>query len=352
MMAAVRALTVAPGQAGSARLDEVEEPAAGRDALLVEGIAVGICGTDAEIVSGTYGEAPPGDERLVIGHESLGRVLEAPAASDLGPGDLVAGIVRRPDPIPCPPCAAGEWDMCRNGLYTERGIKGSHGYASERWTLEPAFAVRVDPALDAVGMLLEPTSVVAKAWDHIERVGARAFWAPARVLVTGAGPIGLLAALLGVQRGLDVHVLDRNTTGPKPPLVGTLGATYHSEGAVELAAASDVIVECTGADQLVLDVMCNSAPGAVVCLTGVSSGGRTIPVDPGRLNRTLVLENDVVFGTVNANRRHWEAAAAALARADVDWLGGIVSRRVPLSEWSAALRREPDDVKVVLDLEG
>ncbi|HEX2272857.1 MAG TPA: glucose 1-dehydrogenase [Acidimicrobiales bacterium] len=351
MMAAVRALTVAPGQPGSARLEDVEEPAAGGDDLLVEGIAVGICGTDAEIVSGAYGEAPPSEERLVIGHESLGRVLEAPAASDVGPGDLVAGIVRRPDPVPCAACAAGEWDMCRNGLYTERGIKGLHGYASERWTLEPRFAVRVDPALEGVGMLLEPTSVVAKAWDHIERVGARAFWAPARVLVTGAGPIGLLAALLGVQRGLDVHVLDRNTTGPKPSLVAALGASYHTEGAVDLAAGSDVILECTGAAQLVLDVISHSAPGGIVCLTGVSSGGRTIPVDPGELNRTIVLENDVVFGTVNANRRHWEAAATALGRADVGWLGGIVSRRVPLSEWPAALRREPDDVKVVLDLQ-
>ncbi|HEX2024146.1 MAG TPA: glucose 1-dehydrogenase [Acidimicrobiales bacterium] len=351
MIDGMRALTVAPGQPDSARLDDVEEPAAGDAALLVESLAVGICGTDAEIVAGAYGEAPPGEDRLVIGHESLGRVVEAPVGSPVAPGDLVAGIVRRPDPVPCPACAGGEWDMCRNGRYTERGIKGLHGYASERWMLEPQFAVRVDPTLEPVGMLLEPASVVAKAWEHIERVGARAFWAPARVLVTGAGPVGLLAALLGAQRGLDVHVLDRNTAGPKPSLVAALGATYHTEGAVELAAASDVIVECTGADQLVLDVIGNSAPGGVVCLTGVSSGGRSIPVDPGQLNRTLVLENDVVFGTVNANRRHWEAAAAALGRADVEWLEAIVSRRVPLSEWPAALRREPDDVKVVLDLQ-
>ena len=352
MMTEMRALTVAPGQPGSGRLDDVEEPGPGGGDFLVEGLAVGICGTDAEILSGAYGEAPPGEDRLVLGHESLGRVLQAPPGSDVAPGELVAGIVRRPDPVPCPACAAGEWDMCLNGLYTERGIKGLHGFASERWRLEPEFAVRVAPDLEAVGMLLEPASVVAKAWEHIERVGARAFWAPARVLVTGAGPIGLLAALLGVQRGLDVHVLDRNPTGPKPSLVAALGATYHTDGVVELAAASDVILECTGADQLVLDVMCNSAPGGIVCLTGVSSGGRTIPVDPGRLNRTLVLENDVVFGTVNANRRHWYAAATALAQADIEWLGGIVTRRVPLGDWPAALRREADDVKVVLDLQG
>jgi len=346
----MRALTLAPGRAGSTRVEEVEEPAADDGPVLVGGMAVGICGTDAELVAGAYGEAPVGSERLIIGHESLGRVLDAPAASGLERGDLVAGIVRRPDPVPCPPCGAGEWDMCRNGLYTERGIKARHGYGSERWRVEPAFAVRIDPSLERVGMLIEPASVVAKAWEHIERIGARAYWAPRRLLVTGAGPIGLLAALLGTQRGLDVHVLDRTVEGPKPDFVAALGATYHAGGAAEVAAASDVVIECTGAGSVVLDVISNSAPDGIVCLTGVSSGGRTIPVDPGQLGRALVLENDVVFGTVNANRRHWQAAAEALGRADRVWLEGLVTRREPLERWEAALQREAGDVKVVIEL--
>ena len=152
----------------------------------------------------------------MLGHESLGRVLEAPAGSGFAAGDLVVGVVRRPDPEPCPACARGEFDFCRNGRYTERGIKELHGYGSERWTVEADYAVKLDPALEPVGMLMEPTTIVAKAWDQIERIGRRAYFAPERVLVTGAGPIGLLAALLGAQRGLEVHVLDRNTDGPKP----------------------------------------------------------------------------------------------------------------------------------------
>src|SRR5919199_2884617 len=172
----MRALTVIPGRADSARLEEVPEP---------------------------------------------------PAASGLAPGDLVVGIVRRPDPVPCPNCAAGEWDMCRNGRYTEHGIKGLHGFGSQRYRLDPAFAIRLDPGLESVGVLTEPTTIVAKAWDHIERIGSRAVWEPRVVLVTGAGPIGLLAALLGVQRGLEVHVVDRVTEGPKPALVADLGAHYH-----------------------------------------------------------------------------------------------------------------------------
>ena len=346
----MKALTVTPGKAGSAGLTDVPEPPPADGPVLVETMAVGICGTDAEIVAGEYGQAPPGADRLILGHESLGRVLEAPADSGLAAGDLVVSIVRRPDPVPCPACAVGEWDMCRNGRYTERGIAARHGYASERYRIEPEYAVRLDAALSAVGVLLEPTSVVAKAWEQIERIGARAAWAPRTVLVTGAGPIGLLAALLGVQRGLQVHVLDRVEAGLKPDLVQALGGIYHtgSVGALDLAA--DIVVECTGAAPVITDVLTHNAPAGIVCLTGVSPAGRELSVDVGGLNRRLVLENDVVFGSVNANRRHYEQAAHALAQADPGWLARLITRRVPLQDFASALARQPDDVKVVLDL--
>ena len=165
--------------------------------------------TDVEIVDGKYGWAPHGSDRLIPGHESLGRVLDAGRASGFRQGDLLVGIVRRPDPVPCPNCAVGEWDMCRNGQYSERGIKEIHGFMSERWRIEPECAIKVDRSLRLLGVLLEPTTAVAKAWEQVSAVGQRAFWEPRTVLVTGAGPIGLLAALLGKQRGLDVHVLDR-----------------------------------------------------------------------------------------------------------------------------------------------
>jgi threonine dehydrogenase-like Zn-dependent dehydrogenase len=317
--------------------------------MLVQTLAVGICGTDHEIISGDYGEAPPREDHLVLGHESLGRVVEAPDGSGFTPGDLAVGIVRRPDPVPCPNCAVGEWDMCRNGRYTERGIKARHGYASERYRIHPQFAVKLAPDLDRVGMLLEPTTVVAKAWEHLEKIGHRAAWSPRRVLVTGAGPIGLLAALLGVQRGLQVRVLDRVTAGPKPQLVADLGATYHTD-VQEVDADADIVIECTGVAPLVVDVMQRNAHNAVVCLTGVSALGRSLSVDVGKLNRDIVLQNDVVFGSVNANRRHYEQAAKALADADRAWLERLVSRRVPLENYERALEHRDDDVKVVLQL--
>lgn len=346
----MRALTVRPGQPNSAQVEEVPEPPASDGPVLVETLAVGVCGTDLEIVSGAYGWPPPARDRLVLGHESLGRVLEAPPASGLRHGDLVAGIVRRPDPVPCPNCAAGEWDMCRNGRYTERGIKERDGFCSGRYRIHPEFAVKVVSHLGLLGVLLEPASVLAKAWEHLERIGRRAVWKPRRVLVTGAGPIGLLAALMGRQRGLEVDVLDRVTEGPKPQLVADLGAHYHTGPVHDLATAADVVIECTGVGQLVFDIVSVTPPGCVTCLTGISSGGRPIPVDVAALNKAMVLENDVIFGSVNANRRHYEQAADALAKADAGWLARVVNRRVPLADWKDALVRRKDDVKPVIQL--
>ena len=193
----MKAITVVPEKAGSVDLTELPEPPESDGPVLVRTLAVGVCGTDLEIVSGQYGWPPPGKDRLILGHESLGRVLEAPADSGLARGDLVAGIVRRPDPVPCANCGVGEWDMCRNGRYTERGIKEIDGYCSDRFRIEPKYAVKIPAHLGLLGVLMEPASVLAKAWEHVERIGERALWKPRRVLVTGAGPIGLLAALMG-----------------------------------------------------------------------------------------------------------------------------------------------------------
>src|SRR5262249_1665942 len=143
----MKAITVEPKKPGSAQLENVSEPDLRTGSVLVESIAVGVCGTDLEIAEGKYGWAPPGESRLVLGHESLGRVLDPGPSSGLKKGDLVVGIVRRPDPVPCPNCAVGEWDMCRNGQYTERGIKQLHGFMSERWRIEPEYAIKIDPSL-------------------------------------------------------------------------------------------------------------------------------------------------------------------------------------------------------------
>jgi threonine dehydrogenase-like Zn-dependent dehydrogenase len=344
----VNAITVEPGKPGTARLEQVPDPDARDGAALVEAIAVGVCGTDVEIVEGKYGWPAPGKTRLVLGHESLGRVVDPGPSASLKPGDLIAGIVRRPDPLPCPSCAVGEWDMCRNGQYTERGIKQIDGFMSERWRIEPEFAVKIDPALGLLGVLLEPTTVITKAWEQVSAVGNRAFWEPRTVLVTGAGPIGLLAALAGRQHGLEVHVLDRVESGPKPDLVRDLGATYHRGTVSTIGFAPDVIIECTGVGQVIVDAIQSVAPGGVVCLTGVGTGGRTQGLPAADVASAIVLRNNVIVGSVNANKRHWYRAGEALARADRAWLARLISRREPPERFAQALARQPDDIKVVI----
>ncbi|MFF3460602.1 glucose 1-dehydrogenase [Streptomyces sp. NPDC002730] len=348
----MRALTVRPGEKESLEVRDVPDPVPAAGELLVQGLAVGVCGTDKEIARGEYGWAPPGREWLVLGHESLGRVQHAPPGSGFSAGDLVAGVVRRPDPEPCGACARGEFDMCRNGRYTERGIKEIDGYGAQVWCVEADYAVKLEPQLQQVGVLMEPTTVVAKAWEQVERVGARSWFEPRRALVTGAGPIGLLAALLGTQRGLEVHVLDRVTEGPKPALVRDLGATYHAEDIEHVISAvcPDVFIEATGAGELVFASLTGTASYGVVCLTGVSPAGRRMTVDAGAINREIVLENDAVVGSVNANLRHYRQAADALAKADLSWLERMITRRVPLERATEAFTPQRDDVKVVIDL--
>ena len=267
----MRALTVKPGSAGTARLENLPEPDPSTGSILVESVAVGICGTDVEIASGAYGWAPPGRDRLILGHESLGRVIDPGRAPGCSTGDLIVGIVRRPDPVPCPNCAVGEWDMCRNGQYTERGIKQIDGFMSERWRIEPGYFTKLDPALGVLGVLLEPTTVVAKAWELVAAMRARAFWEPRRVLVTGAGRSACSPRCIGVQHGLEVHVLDRVTEGASPAGADDLGATYHSGAVADVGFEPDVIIECTGVGQVILDSILHVGSGGVVCLTGVGS---------------------------------------------------------------------------------
>ncbi|CAM3217297.1 glucose 1-dehydrogenase [Stackebrandtia soli] len=345
----MKAITVVPGEPDAVRVGDVDDPDG--DGLLVEGLLLGVCGTDVDIIMHGYGEVPPEHQRLIVGHESLGSVLEAPSDSDFTPGDLVVGIVRRPDPVPCGPCAHGEWDYCRNGRYTERGIKGLDGYGSQRWRVEPEYAVKLDPALGDRGVLLEPASVTAKAWEQIDRFVERSSWRPESVLITGAGPIGLFAGLMGAQRGLDVHILDRVSDTRKAELAYELGATFHTGDLSELGFTPDVAIECTGFAPLAFDLPTVVGPDGVVCLAGISATGGKTTIDSDSVNNTMVLGNIVVFGTVSAARRHFEQAARSLARADQGWLSRLITRRVPIANYREALRRDHDDIKVVIDLQ-
>jgi threonine dehydrogenase-like Zn-dependent dehydrogenase len=240
--------------------------------------------------------------------------------------------------------------MCRNGQYREAGIKQQHGYAREEFGLDPDYAVRVDPALRELGVLLEPTSVVGKAASHGLLFLKRTQVPVRSALITGAGPIGLLAALVTCRAGLETYVVDIVDSGPKPDLVRSLGAHYHAGSASDLDISPEVVIECTGIGRVMRDAAAKAAPGAIIALTGISAAPANAEVDLNAFNKGMVLSNKLIFGSVNAARVHYEAAARVLTRADPAWLRRLISRRVPLDSWKEAFERQPDDVKVVIDI--
>lgn len=352
----MKAVVVTPGVAGSGRVADVAAPERRGEEVLVEVIEVGVCGTDAEILRGAYGQAPPGEDFLILGHENFGRVLEAPAGSGLAAGAHVVSVVRRPDPVPCPQCLAGEFDMCSNGLYAERGIKGLHGFMSEYYTEVPEYLVPVPESLAAIGVLLEPLAVVEKGVLQTEEIQRRMTWAPKEAIVTGAGPIGLMATLLLLAKGYDVFTVDlAESDDLRAQIARDAGAEYvkgDEEPLLELAKRIghvDLIFEATGVSQLVFDAIDAVGASGVVCLSGVSAAARTLEVPADKLNLEMVLENKVVFGTVNANQRYFQAGVNDLARFEELWPGlceRVLTRRVPVGSFHEALERRPGlDVK-------
>ena len=325
--------------------------------MLVRGVRIGLCGTDHEINEGYYGSAPPGSDALVLGHESLGRVVRGGA--DLPDGTLVVGIVRRPDG--CPNCARGQQDMCLWGDFTERGIGGLHGFGSEWWVERPEYVVAIPERLADGGVFLEPLTVVEKVVRHAFRIQGRAHWEPKRALVAGAGPIGILGAVLLRLGGLAVTVFERTEKPERRELLARIGAGYAATQATPLdeivagAGPVDMAIEATGNAGVAFTLMQHLGTNGVLGLTSVSGGDATAEVPVARVNRGLVLGNKVVFGSVNANRADFEQGVRDLGEAERRWpgfLATLITARVPLADAAPAVTHDPRQIKVVVELGG
>ncbi len=355
----MKAFVVTPPHAGSGRIIDVPKPVPVSDAALIQVLSVGLCGTDRELLSGEYGEAPHGYDYLITGHESLGRVVAAPGGP-VSLGDLVVAIVRRPDPQPCSNCAAGEWDMCLNGLYAEHGIKGAHGFLTEFYTESPQYLVPLPERLIKVGMLLEPLSIVEKAVEQIKRIQSRLLWAPKKALVFGAGTIGVFAALLLRLDGLTVYLYSRGDGGHGKAVAESAGAQFFSSDNYNISddlkkeiGSVDIAIEATGYSPFAFQAKHLFGSNGIVCLTGVSAGSRTLTIDASHLNLEMVLENKVVFGTVNANRRHFESGVAHLDAIEGRWPGlleRMITRHFPFEGFNASVFDQPGDLKAVVDI--
>ncbi|HLK92886.1 MAG TPA: glucose 1-dehydrogenase [Polyangia bacterium] len=319
----MRAVAVFPGRR-ELRMIEVPAPARRSEREAIVRIReVGICGTDREIAAFHYGKPAPGGDRLVLGHEALGQVVEVGSAvRTLVPGDLVALTVRRPCNDPgCVACGVGRQDFCTSGGFTERGIKGADGYLTELVVEEEQNLVRVPRALAEVGALIEPLTVTAKAAVDLDAILRRYPWEPLglRALVLGAGPIGLLSAMMLVARNARTFVYSLEPAdSDRAQLTRSFGAEYVSVGDTALAdlparvGSADIVFEAVGTAKVAFGAQAALAPNGVFILSGMPSPRAPIEIDLDRIMRDIVLKNQVLFGTVNASRGAFEAAVRQL----------------------------------------
>jgi len=330
----MRAIAVRPGIPGSVHAREVDRPSVddvpGGRGVLVQTIRVGLCGTDQEIIDGRFGTPPAGDDFLVLGHESLGRVAAVGDAvhGELEPGTLVVATVRH----------AGASPYDRLGMYDfttdpplERGINRWHGFLSEYYLDTPEFLVPVPAGLAQVGVLLEPLSIVEKGLAQADEIQRRLrIWRPRRAAVTGAGTIGLLVTLSLRLRGVDVTVLSRRA----PPyrnsdLVEALGATYLSTTDTTLAAASlahgpfDLVFEASGHSPFAFEAVGALQANGIVVLSSVTGGAGRIEIDANAINQDLVLNNKVMIGTVNASRDDFIRGVDDMVQAETAYPGWL-----------------------------
>jgi threonine dehydrogenase-like Zn-dependent dehydrogenase len=307
---------------------------------------VGLCGTDREIASFEHGDPPHGADHLILGHESLAEVVEVGHdVRGLHPGDLVVAMVRRPClHAECRACRAGRPDFCLTGDYTERGIKGADGFLTDYVVDDHAFLVKVPHALADVAVLVEPLSVVTKAANQAQAILNRLLYdpGPQRGLVLGAGPIGLLGAMVLVADGFETVVYSRDSEESKQAeLVRSLGARYESSARTSFESLAkdsgefDVVLEAVGFAPLMMAATQLLKPNGVVALTGVPPEAATAELNAGRALRNLVLRNEAIFGTVNAGRKDHLSAIQHLEQFMVlfpESVRKLITHRVPLDE--------------------
>ena len=358
----MKAIVVKPGEKDSIHMRDMPDPRLKPDQVAVKMIRVGLCGTDAEINHGLYGKPPEGDEFLILGHENLGVVEEVgKKVSGWKAGDLVVATVRRPCGK-CPQCKAGENDMCSSGQYTERGIMRRHGFMAEYYVESPTFLNKIPKDIRDFAVLLEPMSVVEKGIDHTFLLQDRLrVWKPKVAMVLGAGPIGLLAAAVLRVRGLRTIVVGREAaTDFRAQIAKSLGAEYLSVANKTLSDVPretgypDIVIEATGVSRVVFDAMEILGPNAVLCLLSVTGGDTMNPEPIDLINQRLVLGNQVVFGSVNANPRHFKMGVKDFVAINKKW-PGVMSRlltdRIPWENHKKWFVERGSGIKSTLEIQ-
>lgn len=370
----MRAVGVMPGRREVRLLTHTTPYIASSHEIKIRTLEVGICGTDREICNFEYGTPPAGSEFLVLGHEALGEVVEVGSScSVFKPGDLVVPSVRRPCPHhACAPCQIDRQDFCYTGDFTERGIKMNHGFLTEYFVEEEKHLYPVPRELRDVGVLVEPLTVAEKAMNQVWQVQQRLPWEnPAAngkgrgwgktAVVLGAGPVGILGAMALLVNGFKTFVYSRSPApNPKSELVNSIGAKYIStqtmapgQFAAEVGNV-DLVYEAVGVAPVSFQVMKLMGLNGIFVFTGIPAQKPAIPVEADCLMRDLVLKNQVVIGTVNADRSAFEGAIRDLAIFKQRWpdaLRALITGRYPMDKFGDLLLGKNAGIKSVIRLD-
>jgi threonine dehydrogenase-like Zn-dependent dehydrogenase len=332
-------LLTRPGAAGTTRVAEVGVDA-DEGAVLVRPLEVGVCGTDREISDGHFG-VPAADGELVLGHELIG-VVERDGHG-FARGDLVTATVRRSCGR-CAACAGGSPDSCLTGDYSERGITRLHGFARELFAEDPEQLIAIPASLGRVGVLAEPASICSRAIRHARAIGGRQPWELRRALVIGAGAVGMLSTYLLRLDGVEVFTAALEPESDvRAQLAAASGARYVSTADMPLDALReevggfDLVIEAAGNADVMAQTLGLLRRSGVACLLGIDPRDQRVEIDGRVLALDAILENRVLFGSVNAQRQDWVAAVAALDEARRRWpLESFIGVRVPLDRFEDA----------------
>lgn len=352
----MRSIAVIPGKADSISLKEVKMPEPSENEILLRVEKVGICGTDRDIIKGIYGEAPLGSDYLIIGHESLCRVEEADANGEFSKGELVVPTVRRSCSENCLACRMGMSDMCFTGSYKEHGIKGLHGFAREFATTDSSYVVKLPDSLSEVGVLLEPLSIAEKGVTQaLNLYKSRLPLEPEKLLVLGAGPVGILATALLRLKGYEVDtVATRSNDSLKAKLVNLTGADYIDSNSTPISSLQekyDIVFELTGNTNVAFEAHKIAKKNGIVAFLGIYSS-MTASEDFGKIFTDIVLTNSLQFGSVNANKRYFVEGVKDMIEMQKKWpsllksmLTGIFK---PEDYKQAYYRKGSDDIKSII----
>lgn len=367
----MRAVGVVPGKREVRLIEHAAPEITGAYDIKIKSLDVGICGTDKEICNFVYGSPPAGQDYLVLGHESLGQVVEVGAGvSVFRPGDLVVPSVRRPcSHDHCSPCKAGLQDFCFTGDFTERGIKMTHGFMTESYVEDEQYLTFVPPELRDVAVLVEPLTVAEKAIAQVWQIQQRLPWAAAegaeggrgfgrRAVVLGAGPIGILGAMALVVNGFETYVYSRSAApNPKSELLESIGAKYISamttivEALAEKVGVIDLVYEAVGVSQIAFEVLKVLGTNGIFVFTGIPGPHPPIGLDADLIMRNVVLKNQALVGTVNADRPAFQSAIRDLGTFLYRWpdaLRSLITARHRIESYKEVLLADKTGIKNII----